>query len=141
MKRTYATKKSDIKTEWHLIDVEDKILGRVSTEIAGLLMGKNKVTFTSTMNVGDKIVVINSDKIAVTGKKLEDKLYHRHTGFPGGIKTLSLKQLLEKDSTRVVRKAVSGMLPKNKLRKHRLANLYIYPGKEHPHGGQIANDK
>ncbi len=137
MKKTYIPSKNEIKQNWHLIDVDNKILGRVATEIATLLTGKNKPSYTPHINVGDKVVVINAEKIAVTGRKLTQKKYHRFTGYPSGIKTESLEKLLERKPTDVIKKAVWGMLPNNKLRKERIINLHIYKGEEHPHQGQI----
>ena len=137
MTKTFVPKHNKIERDWHLIDVEGKVLGRVATDISKLLIGKHKATYTPNINVGDNVVVINAEKIAVTGKKLKNKKYHRYTGYPGGIKTETLEHLLERKPTEVIRKAVFGMLPKNKLRKKRIANLHIYKGPEHPHQGQI----
>jgi large subunit ribosomal protein L13 len=137
MKTTYSTKKEEIKRQWHLFNVDGKILGRVATDIAKLLIGKNKPSFSPHINTGDHVVVINAEKIAVTGKKLNNKIYYRVTGYPGGVKSETLGELLEKKPTEVVKKAVWGMLPKNKLRKERMKNLHVYTGEDHPHGGQL----
>lgn len=137
MKNTYTTKKEDIVRNWHLFDVEGKVLGRVASDIAEILIGKDKAIFSPHVNVGDHVVVINAEKIAVTGRKLKNKVYYRNTGYPGGIKSQTLEQMLEKKPTEAIRKAVWGMLPKNKLRKDRMRNLHIYAGVEHPHKGQI----
>lgn len=137
MKKTYTPSHTNIKQEWHLIDAQDKVLGKVATDIALLLTGKNKAIYTPNINVGDKVVVINAEKISVSGAKSRNKIYYRHTGFPGGVKSRTLEELMEKKPTDVIRKAVSGMLPQNKLKKSRLANLYIYSGETHPHQGQL----
>ena len=138
MNKTFAPKKSEnINKDWYLIDAENKILGKVAVDVAKKLMGKDKSTYTRNMNVGDKVVVVNAEKVAVTGKKLEDKIYYRHTGYPGGLRSATLGEVMEKYPDRAIRQAVKGMLPKNKLQKVRLANLYIYKGIEHPHMGQV----
>ena len=115
--------------EKHIIDATDKILGRLAVEIANLLRGKGKPDFVPYMNKGDNVVVINTDKIAVTGQKLKNKIYHHHSGYPGGIKGINLEELLKKDSREVVRKAVYGMIPKNKLRDQVIKKLELYKGK------------
>ena len=137
MKKTYTPKKEDIKREWHLIDAQGKILGRVASDIAVLLTGKNKPIYATHVNVGDHVVVINAEKVSVTGKKMKDKIYHRNTGYPGGIKSQRLEELLEKKPTEVIKKAVWGMLPNNKLRRGRIKNLHIYAGDKHPHEAQV----
>jgi len=134
--KTTVMTKNDIKPEWHFIDAEDKVLGRISTNIASLLIGKHKSTFSNTLNTGDKVVVTNASKIRVTGRKLKHKKYIRHSGYPKGLKEESLESLLKRRPTEVVRKAVKRMLPQNKLLKERMKNLYIYKGKEHPHIAQ-----
>ena len=138
MNRTFAPKKSENLTkEWHFIDAKNRILGKVAVDIAKKLMGKGKSTYTRNMNVGDKVVVINAKDIEVTGNKLEDKIYYRHTGYPGGLRSATLGELMAKNPDRAIRLAVRGMLPKNKLQKVRMANLYVYNGVEHPHMGQV----
>lgn len=137
MKKTYTPSKNDIERGWHLIDAQSKVLGKVASDVSKLLIGKHKATYTPNINVGDKVVVINAEKVAVTGKKLTDKSYKRYTGYPGGIKSESLGNLLQRRPEEVIRRAVKGMLPTNKLRKERLLNLYIYKGEEHPHHGQV----
>ncbi len=117
--------------KWYLIDAEGETLWRVATKIATYLKGKNKVDFTPHMDNGDYVVVINSDKFAVTGKKMQDKMYHRHTGFLGGLKSISLENLLKKKPNKALEFAVSGMLPKNKLRAPMLARLKLFTGTEH----------
>lgn len=127
----------DKKETWHLVDAKDQTLGKIAEEISIILVGKNKAEYTPTQNWGDTVVVINADKIKVTGKKMEDKKYIHYTGFPHGLRTENLESLLERKPTEVLRKAISGMLPKNKLRKQRLANLYIYADDKHPHQAQL----
>ena len=127
----------DKKEIWHLIDAKDQTLGKIAEEISIILVGKNKAEYTPTQNWGDTVVVINAEKIKVTGKKMEDKKYIHYTGFPHGLRTENLESLLSRRPTEVLRKAVSGMLPKNKLRKQRLANLYIYADDKHPHQAQL----
>lgn len=135
--KTHSPKKENIKPDWHLIDANGQILGKVATQISTLLIGKNKPNFASHINVGDKVVVINAEKVEVTGNKLKTKTYYRHTGYPGSVKAETLEQLLNRRPTEVVKRAVAGMLPQNKLKKERLSNLYIYKGNEHPHSAQL----
>lgn len=141
MQRTHTPTHTKIERDWHLMDANGKVLGRLATEIAQLLIGKHKANFTPNMNTGDKVVVLNAEKIEVTGKKMTDKVYHRYTGYPGGIKSESLEKLLARKPTEVIKKAVYGMLPKNKLRKQRMSNLYIYAGEKHPHEAQLGEKK
>ena len=119
------------KRQYHLFDAEGKVLGRLATEIAKTLSGRNKVDYTPHIDGGDFAIVINADKIRVTGNKLEDKLYHKYSGYPGGITTIALKDLLKKDSRQVINKAVFGMLPKNKLRAKMMLRLRVFTGAEH----------
>lgn len=119
------------KRQYHLFDAEGKVLGRLATEIAKTLSGRNKVDYTPHIDGGDFAIIINSDKIRVTGNKLEGKLYHKYSGYPGGITTIALKDLLKKDSRQVINKAVFGMLPKNKLRAKMMLRLRVFPGAEH----------
>jgi len=135
--KTYMEKANNINREWHLFDVEKKVLGRVATEIAKKLIGKEKATYTPHVNVGDKVVVINASKITVTGNKESKKMYFWHTGYPGGIRSLTFGQMMAKSPEKVIRKAVKRMLPQNKLMKERMRNLYIYSSAEHPHEGQL----
>lgn len=134
--KTYSAKPSDITRKWYVVDASELPLGRLSTRIADLLTGKRKPTYTPHMDGGDYVIVINSDQLVVTGKKLDDKKYYRHTGYPGGLKESNLAFEMEKDSTEVIRKAVRGMLPVNKLRDGRLARLKIYTDAEHNHTAQ-----
>lgn len=135
--RTTVTKKEELNPRWHHIDVEGKTLGRISTEIAKLLIGKDKVTFTRNLNTGDRVVITNAAKITVTGNKLKQKTYYRHTGFPKGLREETLQELLKRKPTEVIKKSVERMLPQNKLKKDRLSNLFIYAGNEHPHAAQL----
>jgi large subunit ribosomal protein L13 len=122
-----------IERKYHLFDANGKILGRLSTEIALILRGKNKVDFTPNIDGGDFVVVINSDKIAVTGKKMEDKIYHHYSGYPGGITSIKLKDQITKDSRKVIAQSIYNMLAKNKLRKKMMTRLLIYKDEKHPH--------
>lgn len=134
--KTYSAKPADVTRKWYVIDAAEAPLGRVSTQVATLLTGKGKTQFTKHIDCGDFVVVINTDNLVVTGKKMEDKMYYKHSGYPGGLKELQLKEKMAKDSTEVIFKAVRGMLPVNKLRDGRLARLKIYPGMEHNHAPQ-----
>ena len=137
MIRTYSTKASDIKREWHVIDAADKILGKLATEAAGLLMGKHKPMFARHLDVGDYVVVVNAEKIHVTGDKLKQKLYYRHSGYPGGFKSVSLERMLESHPTRAIEHAVKGMLPHNRLEARMMTRLRVFVGEAHPYGGQV----
>ena len=134
--KTYSTKASDIKREWHVIDASDKILGKLATQAASLLMGKHKPMFTRNLDTGDCVVVINADKIRVTGNKLKQKLYYRHSGYPGGLKSISLEKMMQTNPTRVIEHAVKGMLPHNRLGASMLKKLKVYVGETHPHLAQ-----
>jgi len=134
---TYSTKDKDIKREWHLFDARDKILGRLSTKIAELLIGKNKPYYTGHLDCGDWVVIINAGDVKVTGKKRKQKIYYRHSGYPGGLKALTFEQMMQKDPRKVIFHAVSGMLPKNKLRKERLKRLRVFVGEKHPYEEKI----
>jgi large subunit ribosomal protein L13 len=134
--KTQVAKKDEVKRDWLVVDAEGKVLGRVATAIANILRGKHKPTFTPSVDTGDFVIVLNADKIELTGTKLEKKVYYRHSGFPGGIKSTTAGQLMAKKPEEVIRKAVKGMLPKNKLARHMLKKLKIYTGGEHPHEAQ-----
>ena len=134
--KTYSAKPTDIKREWFVINASQATLGRLSTQIANILTGKLKPQYTPHIDCGDYVVVINSDSLKVTGKKLTDKMYYRHSGYPGGIKQMTLNEKIEKDSADVIIKAVRGMIPANKLRLGRLARLNVYAGNEHQHTAQ-----
>jgi len=131
--KTYSPKAKEIKREWHLIDAKDKILGRLATQIAQLLMGKSKPYFTRHLDCGDYVVVINAKEVKVTGKKEKQKIYYRHSGYPGGLKETPLWMLREKHPERIIIHAVSGMLPKNKLRARVLTRLKVQAEEEHPY--------
>lgn len=134
--KTYSTRASDIKREWHLIDAQDKILGKIAVQAANLLMGKSKPLFVRNMDVGDYVVVINADKVRVTGDKLKQKRYYRHSGYPGGFKSETLEQVLAAHPNRVIEHAVQGMLPKNRLEARMMTRLRVFAGEEHPYIGQ-----
>ena len=133
---TYSAKPSDVTRKWYVVDASETTLGRVATQVATLLTGKGKPMFTSHIDCGDFVVVINADNLQVTGAKLTDKMYYNHSGYPGGLRERQLKDVVEKDSTEVILQAVRGMLPGNKLRDGRLARLKIYGGAEHNHAAQ-----
>ena len=137
--KTLSANKANVDKQWIVIDAQDKVLGRLSTEVAKRIRGKHKTNFTPHVDCGDNVIVINSDKIRLTGNKWEDKVYVRHSGYPGGQKTTTPKQLMAKSSTRIIEKAVKGMLPKNRLGRALFGNLYIYEGAEHPHEAQQPN--
>ena len=134
--RTYSTKAKDIDRQWWLIDAADKTLGRVATEAANLLMGKRKPLYAPYIDTGDYVVVTNAAKVRVTGKKAEQKTYHRHSGYPGGLKSRTFAELLGKDPTRVIELAVRGMLPDSNLGRAMFKKLKVYAGDEHPHDAQ-----
>ena len=134
--KTYSAKPGEITREWYLVDAQGKPLGRLATQIADRLRGKGKPQFTPHVDTGDFVVVVNAEKIAVTGNKLDDKMYYRHSGYPGGLRERTLREQLERQPTEVLRKAVKGMLPRNRLGRAQLTKLKIYAGPEHPHEAQ-----
>ncbi|MEE8194254.1 MAG: 50S ribosomal protein L13 [Dehalococcoidales bacterium] len=134
--KTYSVKASEIKREWHVIDASDKILGRLATGVARLLMGKHKPMFSRHLDTGDFVVVVNAGKVRVTGNKAQQKLYYRHSGYPGGLKSVNLEEMLKTRPTRVIEHAVKGMLPKNRLGNSMIKKLKVYAGDSHPHLGQ-----
>jgi large subunit ribosomal protein L13 len=134
--KTYSAKTGEITREWYIVDAEGKTLGRLATQIADRLRGKGKPQFTHHIDTGDFVVVVNADKIAVTGNKLDSKMYYRHSGYPGGLRVRPLREQLERRPTEVLRKAVKGMLPRNRLAREQLTKLKIYAGPEHPHEAQ-----
>jgi large subunit ribosomal protein L13 len=134
--KTYNPKPGEIQRDWLIVDAEGKTLGRLATQIAERLRGKNKPQFAPHVDIGDFVVVINAEKIAVTGKKLEQKIYYKHSGYPGGLRERTLKEQLNRQPTEVLRKAVKGMLPRNRLGRAQLTKLKIYAGPEHPHEAQ-----
>ena len=134
--KTFTATPSTIKREWCVVDATDKTLGRLATELATRLRGKHKPEFTPNMDTGDHMIVINAEKIKVTGKKLDDKMYHHHTGYIGNLKSISLGKLLEQHPERVLQKAVKGMLPRNPLGRAVFRKLHVYAGPDHPHQAQ-----
>ena len=136
MTRTYTPKAGEVTREWVVIDATDVVLGRLASHAAAILRGKNKPTFANHIDTGDFVVVINADKVALTGQKLQKKMAYRHSGYPGGLTATSYAELLEKNPVRAVEKAIRGMLPKNSLGRQQLSKLKVYAGAEHPHAAQ-----
>lgn len=134
--KTYSAKPSDVTRKWYVLDASEVPLGRLATRAATLLTGKGKPQFTAHIDCGDNVIVVNADKLVVTGNKLADKMYYHHSGHPGGLKETSLKDLMAKDATKAVTAAIRGMLPVNKLRDERLKRLKVYGGSEHQHQAQ-----
>lgn len=134
--KTYSVKAAEIKREWHIIDASGKVLGRLATEVAQLLMGKHKPKFSRHLDSGDFVVVVNADKLCVTGNKAEQKLYYRHSGYPRGLKSVSLAKILQTRPSWVIEHAVKGMLPTNRLRAGMLKRLKVYSGEAHPYLAQ-----
>lgn len=136
--KTHAIRASEVERAWHVIDVADRPLGRVATQIATLLRGKHKPAFSPSLDVGDYVIVINAERVAVTGKKREQKMYYRHSGYPGGLRQMAFKDLIQRYPERAIEKAVRGMLPKNRIGAKQFLHLRVYAGPDHPHAGQIA---
>ena len=134
--KTYSAKAADIEREWHVIDASDKILGRLATQIARLLMGKHKPIFSPNQDTGDFVIVINAEKVRVTGNKTKQKLYYRHSGYPGGLKSITLEKMMQTHPTRVIEHAVKGMLPHTRLGAKMMKKLKVYAGDTHPYQGQ-----
>ena len=134
--KTYSAKTGEIEREWYLVDAEGQTLGRLATQIADRLRGKGKPQFTPHVDTGDFVVVVNAEKIAVTGRKLDEKRYYRHSGYPGGLRSRPLREQLERGPEEVLRRAVKGMLPRNRLGRRQLTKLKIYAGAEHPHAAE-----
>lgn len=134
--KTKFAKKTDIEYKWYLVDAKDAVLGRLAVKIAVCLRGKNKAIFTPNVDTGDFVVVVNAEKVRTTGKKLDDKIYYHHSGYPGGIKAKTLRERLSKEPQKVISDAVWGMLPKNRLGRAMLKKLKVYKGSEHPHAAQ-----
>jgi len=134
--KTYSVKASEIKRHWHVIDASGRVLGKLATEAAQLIMGKHKPTYSRHLDVGDYVVVTNANKIVLTGNKPQQKVYHRHTGYPGGLKTVTFEKMIAEKPTWVIEHAVKGMLPKNRLGAAMLKKLKVYTGDAHPHRGQ-----
>lgn len=134
--RTYTPKAGQVQRDWIVIDATDVVLGRLASHAAAILRGKHKPTFAPHVDTGDFVVIVNADKVALTGQKLQKKMAYRHSGYPGGLKSVSYAELLEKNPVRAVEKAVRGMLPKNTLGREQLSKLKVYAGAEHPHAAQ-----
>ena len=134
---TYSTKASDIERKWLVMDASGKTLGRLASEVASLLKGKHKPIYSPHLDVGDYVIVVNAAGIKVTGNKLTQKIYYRHSGYPGGLKSITLGRMMETHPTRVIEYAVKGMLPHNRLGAAMFKKLKVYPGAEHPHQGQV----
>ncbi len=136
MTKTYAVKSAEIQREWRVVDADGQTLGRLATRIATLLRGKHRVTFSTHIDTGDPVIVLNASKIKVTGRKLQAKQYVRHSGYPGGLRTESLERLLARRPEEVIRRAVRGMVPQNRLGDQMMRKLHVYAGAEHPHAAQ-----
>ena len=134
--KSYMARPHEVERRWYLVDAQGKTLGRLATEIARLLRGKNKPQYTPHVDTGDFVVVVNAEKVVVTGKKAEQKVYYRHTGYPGGLKETSYEVMMERKPTEILRKAVRGMMPRTRLGRQQLRKLKIYTGPEHPHEAQ-----
>ena len=134
--KTFSAKLSEVQRDWRVVDADGATLGRLATQIATILRGKHKVTFTPSLDTGDPVIVVNAAKIKVTGNKLKDKMYVRHSGYPGGFRAENLERLLERRPEEVIRRAVRGMLPQNRLGEQMIRKLHVYAGGEHPHTAQ-----
>ena len=134
--KTEVAKIENVKRDWYLVDAEDVVLGRLASKVASILRGKNKAIFTPSVDTGDFVIVVNAEKIALTGHKLANKIYYNHSGYTGGLKEITAGKLLEKKPSDLIKRAVKGMLPKNKLSRHMLKKLKIYAGGSHPHDAQ-----
>ncbi len=134
--KTYVAKPGEFEQKWHLIDARGQVLGRLASEVAKILRGKDKPIFTPHVDTGDYVVIVNAANVRLTGKKLDDKIYYHHTGYPGGIKSITAAELMEKNPTELINTAVKGMLPKNKLGRQIIKKLKIYAGSEHQHQAQ-----
>lgn len=136
MEKTYVTKKEGVEREWCVVDATGQTLGRLATQVAHRLRGKHKPIYSPSVDTGDYVIVVNAEKIHVTGRKLDQKVYYRHSGYPGGLKQITLRNLLQKHPTRVIEHAVRGMLPKNRLGRRMFKKLKVYAGPDHPHAAQ-----
>ena len=136
MTRTYTPKAGEVQRDWVVIDATDVVLGRLASHAATLLRGKHKPTFANHIDSGDFVIIVNADKVALTGQKLQKKLAYRHSGYPGGLKSVTYAELMEKNPVRAVEKAIRGMLPKNSIGRQQLSKLKVYVGAEHPHAAQ-----
>jgi len=137
IQKTFVAKPADIEREWYVVDATDLTLGRLATQIASVLRGKHKPEYTPHEDVGDFVIVINAEKVQVTGRKLDQKMYYHHTGYPGGIKSITLRKQLQKHPERVIEHAVKGMLPRGPLGRRQFKKLKVYAGSEHPHQAQL----
>jgi len=136
VERTYVTKKEDVERDWYVVDAAGQTLGRLATQVAYVLRGKHKPTYSPAVDVGDCVIVVNADKIHVTGRKLDQKMYYRYSGYPGGLRETTLRVLLQRHPTRAIEHAVRGMLPKNRLGRQMIKKLKVYAGPDHPHAAQ-----
>jgi len=136
VKKTYVTKEEDVQREWYVIDASGQTLGRLAARVASVLRGKHKPVYSPSVDAGDFVIVVNAEKVHVTGRKLDQKMYYRHSGYPGGLKEITLRNLLQQHPTRVIEHAVRGMLPKNRLGRQVFRHLKVYAGSEHPHEAQ-----
>ncbi|MCK4331334.1 MAG: 50S ribosomal protein L13 [Dehalococcoidia bacterium] len=139
--RTYSTRARDVEHQWHVVDASGKTLGRLASQIAILLMGKHKAIYVPYLDTGDYVIVLNAAKVRVTGKKAKQKVYYRHSGYPGGIKAITFEKMLAAHPTRVIEHAVRGMLPRNRLGRAMFKKLKVYAGDSHPHQAQVAGSK
>jgi large subunit ribosomal protein L13 len=136
VEKTYVTKKEDVQREWYVVDAAGQTLGRLAAQVAHVLRGKHKPIYSPSVDAGDYVIVVNAEKIHVTGRKLDQKVYYRHSGYPGGLKEITLRELLQKHPARAIERAVQGMLPKNRLGRQMFKKLKVYAGSDHPHGAQ-----
>jgi large subunit ribosomal protein L13 len=134
--KTYVTKKEDVQREWYVVDATGQTLGRLAAQVARILRGKHKPIYSPSVDTGDYVIVVNAEKIHVTGRKLDQKIYYRHSGYPGGLKEITLRNLLQRYPTRVIEHAVRGMLPRNRLGRRMFKKLKVYEGPSHPHAAQ-----
>jgi large subunit ribosomal protein L13 len=134
--KTYVTRNKDVQREWYVVDAAGQTLGRLATRLARILRGKHKPTYSPSVDTGDFVIVVNAEKIHVTGRKLDQKIYYRYSGYPGGLKEITLRNLLQRHPSRVIEHAVRGMLPKNRLGRQMFKKLKVYAGPEHPHAAQ-----
>lgn len=136
MSKTFSARKEEIERIWYIVDAQDKVLGRLASEVAKILRGKHKPIYTHHVDTGDHVVIINAEKVRLTGDKLDKKIYYRHSGYPGGIKSATAREMMEKKPETVIEKAVRGMLPKNRLGRAMFTKLKVYTGSDHPHKAQ-----
>lgn len=134
--KTYVTRSKDVQREWYVVDAAGQTLGRLAARVARILRGKHKPTYSPSVDTGDFVIVVNAEKIHVTGRKLDQKIYYRYSGYPGGLKEITLRNLLQRHPTRVIEHAVRGMLPKNRLGRQMFKKLKVYAGPDHPHAAQ-----